>query len=62
MMARVPYFTRFVIAVAVVFAALALLARKPAFAAPAVAVYRGEASAASGRVEGSNCASRSMGQ
>ena len=48
MMARVPYFTRFVIAVAVVFAALALLARKPAFAAPAVAVYRGEAPAASG--------------
>ena len=48
MMARALYFTRFVIAVAVVFSALALLARKPAFAAPAVAVYRGEAPAAAG--------------
>jgi len=48
MMARVPYFTRFVIAVAVVFVVLALLPRKHASAAPAVAVYRGEAPAASG--------------
>jgi heat shock protein HslJ len=48
MMVRAPYFTRFVIAVAVVFAALALLPRKHASAAPAVAVYRGEAPAASG--------------
>jgi heat shock protein HslJ len=47
-MARVPQLTRFVIAVAVVFATLALLPRIPAFAAPAVAVYRGEAPAASG--------------
>jgi len=48
MMARVPQFTRLVIAVAVVFAALLLLPRSAAFAAPAVAIYRGEAPAASG--------------
>jgi hypothetical protein len=48
MMARVPCFTRFVIAVIVVFAALALLPHKHTSAAPAVAVYRGEAPAASG--------------
>lgn len=47
-MARVPQFTRLVIAVAVVFAALLLLPRSAAFAAPAVAIYRGEAPAASG--------------
>ena len=48
MMARVPHLTRFVIAVAVVFAALTLLPCKHASAAPAVAVYRGEAPAAAG--------------
>ncbi len=48
MMARVPQFTRIVFAVAVVFAALMLLPRSAAFAAPAVAIYRGEAPAASG--------------
>jgi heat shock protein HslJ len=46
-MARVPQFTRLVIAAAVVFAAL-LLPRSAAFAAPAVAIYRGEAPATSG--------------
>ena len=48
MLARVPQFTRLVIAVAVVFAALLLLPRSAAFAAPAVASYRGEAPAAAG--------------
>lgn len=48
MMARVPQFTRLAFAVAVVFAALLLLPRSAAFAAPAVAIYRGEAPAASG--------------
>jgi heat shock protein HslJ len=48
MMTRVPQFTRLVIAVAVVFAALLLLPRSAAFAAPAVASYRGEAPAAAG--------------
>ena len=48
MMARVPQFTRLVIAVAVVFASLLLLPRSAAFAAPALAIYRGEAPAASG--------------
>ncbi len=48
MMTRVPQLTRLAIAVAVVFAALLLLPRSAAFAAPAVASYRGEASAASG--------------
>jgi heat shock protein HslJ len=48
MMPRVPRLTRFVIAVAVVCAALALLPRNPVIAAPAVAVYRGEAPAATG--------------
>lgn len=47
-MTRVPQFTRPAIAVAVVFAALLLLPRSAAFAAPAVAIYRGEAPAASG--------------
>ena len=47
-MARVPQFTRLVIAMAVVFAALLLLPRSAAFAAPALAIYRGEAPAASG--------------
>ena len=49
MMARVPHLTRFVIAVAIVFAALLLLPRSAAFAAPTVAIYRGEAPAASGQ-------------
>lgn len=48
MMARVPHFTRLVIAGVVVFAALLLLPRSAAFAAPAVAIYRGEAPAAAG--------------
>ena len=48
MIARVPRFTRLVFAVAVVFAALLLLPRSAAFAVPAVAIYRGEAPAASG--------------
>ncbi len=48
MMTCVPQFTRLVIAVAVVFAALLLLPRSAAFAVPAVAIYRGEAPAASG--------------
>ena len=48
MMARVSHFTRLVIAVAVVFASLLLLPRSAAFAAPALAIYRGEAPAASG--------------
>ena len=48
MMARVPQFTRLVIAVAVVFASLLLLRGGVAFAAPALAIYRGEAPAASG--------------
>jgi len=47
-MARVPQFTRLVIAVAVVFAALLLLPRSAAFAAPALAIYRGDTPAASG--------------
>ncbi|HEV8645813.1 MAG TPA: META domain-containing protein [Burkholderiales bacterium] len=47
-MTRVPHFTRLVIAVAVVFAALLLLPRSAAFAAPAVAIYRGETPPASG--------------
>ena len=46
MMARVPPFTRLVIAVA--FASLLLLPRTAAFAAPALAIYRGEAPAVSG--------------
>jgi heat shock protein HslJ len=48
MMVRVPHFTRLVFAAAVVFAALLLLPRSAAFAAPAVAIYRGEAPEASG--------------
>ncbi|MGH8692980.1 MAG: META domain-containing protein [Burkholderiales bacterium] len=48
MMARVPHFTRLVYAAAVVFTALLLLPRSAAFAAPAVAIYRGEAPDASG--------------
>jgi heat shock protein HslJ len=48
MMARVPRFTRIVIAVAIVFAALLLLPRSAALAAPAVAIYRGESPAAAG--------------
>lgn len=47
-MARVPQFTRLAFAVAVVSAALLLLPRSAAFAAPAVAEYRGEVPAASG--------------
>ena len=47
-MAHVSQFTRLVFAVAVVFAALLLLPRSAAFAAPVVAIYRGEAPAASG--------------
>ncbi|HKQ23716.1 MAG TPA: META domain-containing protein [Burkholderiales bacterium] len=46
MMARLPPFTRLVIAVA--FASLLLLPRTAALAAPALAIYRGEAPAASG--------------
>jgi heat shock protein HslJ len=48
MMARVPHFTRLVFAMAVAFAVLLLLPRSAAFAAPAVAIYRGEAPAAAG--------------
>jgi heat shock protein HslJ len=48
MIARVPQFSRLVFAVAAVFAVLLLLPRSAAFAAPAVAIYRGEAPAASG--------------
>ena len=48
MIARAPQFTRLVFAMAVVFAVLLLLPRSAAFAAPAVAIYRGEAAAASG--------------
>jgi heat shock protein HslJ len=48
MMTRVPQFTLLVIALAVVFAALLLLPRSAAFAAPVVAIYRGDAPAASG--------------
>jgi heat shock protein HslJ len=47
MMARAPQITRLAFAVAVVFAALLLLPRSAAFAAPAVAIYRGEAPAVS---------------
>ena len=48
-MARVPQFTRLVIALAVVFAALLMLPPSAAFAAPVVvAIYRGDAPAASG--------------
>jgi heat shock protein HslJ len=47
-MAGVAQLTRFVITVAVVFTALLPLPRNPAFAAPATAVYRGEAPNASG--------------
>ena len=45
MTARVPQFTRLVFAVAVVFATLLLLPHSATFAAPAVAIYRGEATA-----------------
>ena len=48
MLTHVPQFTRLAIAMAVVFAALLLLPRSAAFAVPAVAIYRGEAPAASG--------------
>jgi heat shock protein HslJ len=48
MMARVPLFTRLVIAVAVAFASLLLLPHGAAYAAPAVAIYTGEALTASG--------------
>jgi heat shock protein HslJ len=48
MMVRIPHFTRLLFAAAAVFAALLLLPRSAAFAAPAVAIYRGEAPAASG--------------
>ncbi len=47
MMARAPQITRLAFAVAVVFAALLLLPRSAAFAAPAVAIYRGETPAVS---------------
>jgi heat shock protein HslJ len=52
-MARAPQITRLAFAVAVVFAALLLLPRSAAFAAPAVAIYRGEApvSTAGRRIE-----------
>ena len=48
MMARAPQITRLAFAMAVVFAALLLLPRSAAFAAPAVAIYRGDASAVAG--------------
>lgn len=48
MIARFPQFMRIAFCVAVLFAALLPLPRNPALAAPAVAIYRGEAPAASG--------------
>ncbi len=48
MLTRIPQFTRLVIVAAVAFAALLLLPRSAAFAAPAVAIYRGDAPVAPG--------------